>query len=83
MATLDIDEILSTFYYYPAPYGPTIVSRLLDFDLARKAHLELIYKNSDPQHFIGMRHDGDLARFFFLTFDEAVLFPLYCRINGF
>lgn len=83
MATLDIDEILYTFYNYPASYGPTIVSRFVDFDLARKAHIELIHKNSDPRFFIGMRHDGELARFFFLTVDEAILFPLYCRINGF
>ena len=75
------NEILDTFLYYPASYGPTIVARLLDFDKARQVHLELY--SIMPHLYIGMRYDGDLARFFHLTFEEAVWFPLYCRINGF
>jgi hypothetical protein len=75
------DEVLFTFRNYPAPFGPTMVSCLTDFDTARQIQFELIARA--PDFFIAMRHDGDLARFFCLTYEEALYFPYYCAINCF
>lgn len=82
-STLEIaaNHILDTFYNYPASYGPTIVAGKIDINTAMALHHKLY--SLAPYLFIALRHDGECARFFSLSYDEALYFPFYCLINGY